>query len=107
MLVGHDTQGLPDDFCGSIAKCNVQVPRLDVMRLVVLLSGSGSNFQTLIDAVAADELDVDIVAAGSDVPDAYGLTRAKTAGIETFVVDYKIGRAAWRGGGRRQGGGGT
>ncbi|HEY4557279.1 MAG TPA: phosphoribosylglycinamide formyltransferase [Enteractinococcus sp.] len=67
------------------------------MRLVVLLSGSGSNFQTLIDAVAADELDVDIVAAGSDVPDAYGLTRAKTAGIETFVVDYSAyeSRAAW------------
>lgn len=67
------------------------------MRLVVLLSGSGSNFQTLIDAVAADELNIDIVAAGSDVHDAYGLTRAKTAGIETFVVDYAAhdSRAAW------------
>ena len=67
------------------------------MRLVVLLSGSGSNFQTLIDAVAANDLAVDIVAAGSDVPDAYGLTRAHTAGIDTFVVnftDYPI-RAAW------------
>ena len=58
------------------------------MRLVVLLSGSGSNFQTLIDAVTAGELNVEIVAAGSDVYDAYGLTRAKAAGIETFVVDY-------------------
>lgn len=67
------------------------------MRLVVLLSGSGSNFQTLIDAVAADELDVDIVAVGSDVADAYGLIRAQTAGIETFVVDYQAhpSRAAW------------
>lgn len=65
--------------------------------MVVLLSGSGSNFQTLIDAVAAGELDVDIVAAGSDVADAYGLTRAETAGIETFVVDYAAyaSRAAW------------
>lgn len=67
------------------------------MRLVVLLSGSGSNFQSLIDAVAADELAIDIVAVGSDVPDAYGLTRAHTAGIDTFVVDYATydTRAAW------------
>lgn len=67
------------------------------MRLVVLLSGSGSNFQAVIDAVAAGELDVDIVAAGSDVPDAYGLTRAQAAGIPTFVVDYHAheNRSAW------------
>lgn len=67
------------------------------MRLVVLLSGSGSNFQAIIDAVAAGELDVDIVAAGSDVHDAYGLTRAKTAHIPTFVVDYHVydSRSAW------------
>lgn len=67
------------------------------MRLVVLLSGSGSNFQTLIEAVAANELQLDIVAAGSDLPDAYGLTRANTAGVETFVVDYAAydSREAW------------
>lgn len=67
------------------------------MRLVVLLSGSGSNFQTVIDAVAAGELDIDIVAAGADNHAAYGLTRAKTAGIETFVVDYQTSgsRQAW------------
>ena len=67
------------------------------MRLVVLLSGSGSNFQTIIDAVGAGELDVDIVAAGSDVPDAYGLIRAQDAGIDTFIVDYSAyaSRAAW------------
>ncbi len=58
------------------------------MRLVVLLSGSGSNFQAIIDAVAAGELDVDVVAVGSDVHDAYGLERAKTADIPTFVVDF-------------------
>lgn len=65
--------------------------------MVVLLSGSGSNFQTLIDAVASDTLDIDIVAAGSDVHDAYGLTRATQAGIETFVVDYAAypSRAEW------------
>ena len=64
---------------------------------MVLLSGSGSNFQTLINAVAAGELDIDIVAAGADNHAAYGLSRAKTAGIETFVVDYQtsVSRQAW------------
>src|SRR5699024_4386608 len=67
------------------------------MRWVVLLSGSGSNFQTTIVAVAAGQLEVDIVAAGSDIADAYGLTRAEAAGIETFVVDYAAydSRSAW------------
>lgn len=67
------------------------------MRMVVLLSGSGSNFQTIIDAVASGDLALEIAAAGSDNPAAYGLTRAQTAGIETFVVDYSAyaSRAAW------------
>lgn len=68
------------------------------MRLVVLLSGSGSNFQAVLDAAAAGRLpDVQIVAVGSDVPDAYGLTRAHQAGLETFVVDWSDhpDRAAW------------
>lgn len=67
------------------------------MRMVVLLSGSGSNFQTIIDAVASGDLSLEIVAAGSDNPAAYGLTRAQTAGVETFVVDYSAYalRAAW------------
>lgn len=67
------------------------------MRMVVLLSGSGSNFQTIIDAVASGDLGLEIVAAGSDNPAAYGLTRAQTAGIETFVVDYSAytSRAVW------------
>lgn len=58
------------------------------MRLVVLLSGSGSNLQIMIDAVTSGELNVEIVAVGSDNHTAYGLTRAQQAGIETFVIDY-------------------
>ncbi|WP_022871507.1 phosphoribosylglycinamide formyltransferase [Yaniella halotolerans] len=67
------------------------------MRLVVLLSGSGSNFQAVLDAVAAGDLDIDIAAVGSDVHDAYGLSRAKNASIPTFVVDYHAydSRKAW------------
>lgn len=67
------------------------------MRLVVLLSGSGSNFQAVLDAVAAGDLDIDIAAVGSDVHDAYGLSRAKNASIPTFVVYYHAydSRKAW------------
>lgn len=67
------------------------------MRLVVLLSGSGSNVQAIIDAVAHGELDIDLVAVGSDNPAAYGLTRAERSGVETFVLDYAAydSRSAW------------
>ncbi|QCU78738.1 phosphoribosylglycinamide formyltransferase [Citricoccus sp. SGAir0253] len=67
------------------------------MRIVALVSGSGTNLQSVIDAVAAGRLDVEIAAVGADRPDAGGLARAAAAGIETFVVDFAAyeDRAAW------------
>lgn len=67
------------------------------MRIVILLSGSGSNAQSIFDAVSAGTLDVEIAAVGSDKPDAYGLQRAQEARVETFVVDYAdyLSRTAW------------
>jgi len=54
--------------------------------LVVLISGSGSNLQAIIDR--ADELGVEIRAVISNRPDAYGLQRADQAGIETRVLEH-------------------
>ena len=67
------------------------------MRIVVLVSGTGSNLQAVIDAVQAGELPVDIAAVGADRPDTYGVERAAAAGIPTFVVDFRAfeSRAAW------------
>ncbi|NUL44205.1 phosphoribosylglycinamide formyltransferase [Cellulosimicrobium funkei] len=67
------------------------------MRIVALASGSGSNLQTVIDAVAAGTLDVEIAAVGADHPGAGALARAAAAGIETFVVDFSefADRADW------------
>jgi phosphoribosylglycinamide formyltransferase 1 len=67
------------------------------MRLVVLVSGSGTLLQALLDAAAAGQLDAEVVAVGSDRPDAYGLTRAIQAGVATFVHPLAPGtdRAAW------------
>ena len=56
------------------------------MRIVVLVSGSGTNLQAVIDAIADGRLNAEIVAVGSDVPGCRGLERAAAAGIETFTV---------------------
>lgn len=58
-------------------------------RIVVLISGNGSNLQALIDSSAAGLLDAEIVAVISNKPDAYGLTRAERAGIATDVLSLK------------------
>lgn len=58
------------------------------MPLVVLISGSGSNLQAIIDA-AAKALPVEIRAVISNRGDAYGLERAGKAGIETRILDHK------------------
>ncbi|MFT4471252.1 phosphoribosylglycinamide formyltransferase [Arthrobacter sulfonylureivorans] len=56
------------------------------MRIVVLVSGSGTNLQAVIDAVREGRLEAEIAAVGSDVPGCRGLERAAAAGIHTFTV---------------------
>lgn len=58
-------------------------------RVVVLISGSGSNLQALIDGQQAGDLPIDIVAVISNRPDVYGLTRAAQADIPTILLDHK------------------
>ncbi|WP_105190770.1 phosphoribosylglycinamide formyltransferase [Pseudoalteromonas sp. T1lg48] len=64
-------------------------PGQDLARLVVLISGSGSNLQAIIDAVAAGTVPAEICAVISNKADAFGLERAKKAGIEAKVLDHK------------------
>jgi len=56
--------------------------------IVVLISGRGSNLQSIIDSVASGMLPVEIRAVISNRPDAQGLERAQQAGIETRVIDH-------------------
>lgn len=56
--------------------------------IVVLISGSGSNLQAIIDGALTRKLPIDIRAVISNVPTAYGLKRAQRAGITTEVVDH-------------------
>lgn len=59
------------------------------MRAVVLISGRGSNLQSLIDAVHEGRLALDVRAVISNEPAATGLRRAEAAGIETLVLDHR------------------
>ncbi len=65
--------------------------------VVVLLSGTGSNLQALIDSTRTGDSLVRIAAVISNRSDAYGLQRAKEAGIETRSLDHKAfeGREAF------------
>jgi phosphoribosylglycinamide formyltransferase-1 len=53
-------------------------------RLVVLLSGNGSNLQAILDACQKGELEASVVSVFSDNGEAYGLVRARKAGIPAF-----------------------
>ncbi|KAA0013707.1 phosphoribosylglycinamide formyltransferase [Billgrantia pellis] len=57
-------------------------------RVVVLISGNGSNLQALIDEQTHDRLGGEIVAVISNVADAYGLQRARDAGIDAVVLPH-------------------
>lgn len=55
-----------------------------MMRIAVLISGSGTNLQSLIDAFPEN-----IVLVIANKADAYGLVRAQNAGIETKIIDHR------------------
>lgn len=58
-------------------------------RIVVLISGSGSNLQAIIDASQDNDYPGKVVGVISNKADAYGLTRAENAGIETLALSHK------------------
>ncbi|MCW2737567.1 phosphoribosylglycinamide formyltransferase [Nocardioides sp.] len=66
-------------------------------RLVVLVSGAGTNLQALLDACAESSYGARVVAVGADRDDIEGLARADRAGVPTFVakVDDYSSREHW------------
>jgi phosphoribosylglycinamide formyltransferase 1 len=58
-------------------------------RVLVLISGGGSNLQTLIDAAKLPDCPYEIVYVISNRPDAGGLVRAIDAGIANQAIDHK------------------
>ncbi len=64
---------------------SLQPPTSNIQRLVVLISGNGSNLQAILDACACGELHAQVVAVISNKRDAYGLERAQRADVPAIV----------------------
>lgn len=60
-----------------------------LLKLGVLVSGSGTNLQAILDAIASGRLDAQLVVVVSNVAGAGALDRARAAGVEAVVVDHK------------------
>lgn len=60
-----------------------------MLRLAILLSGRGSNFQAIHEAVTSGSLDAEIVCVISNRPDAAGVTRAREYGYAARAIDHK------------------
>jgi phosphoribosylglycinamide formyltransferase-1 len=58
-------------------------------KAVVLISGSGSNLQTLIDQIESKELNMEIAAVISNEPEAHGLVRAQNVNIKTHAINHR------------------
>jgi len=63
------------------------------VKLAVLLSGRGSNFEALHSAIASGRLDAQIVAVISNRPDARGLARARELGLPALSFDHRAYRS--------------
>ena len=59
------------------------------MRLAILLSGRGSNFAAIHDAIVRGELDAKIVCVISNRPNAAGIERARTLGLPAHAIDHR------------------
>lgn len=60
-----------------------------MVRLGVLVSGSGTNLQSILDACAAGAIDARVAVVISNVASAYALNRAQSAGVPTRIVLHK------------------
>ena len=57
--------------------------------IVVLISGNGSNLQAIIDRIENGKLNGRIVAVVANNPEAFGLERARLAGIPEYCLDHR------------------
>ncbi|MDO4400403.1 MAG: phosphoribosylglycinamide formyltransferase [Coriobacteriia bacterium] len=60
------------------------------LKIGVLISGSGTNLQAIIDAIDAGKVNAQVVLVLSSRPDAYGLQRAEAAGIPTVALNRDV-----------------
>ena len=58
-------------------------------RIVFLISGNGTNLQAIMDNCKTGDIKANIVSVISNNPDAFGLERARSEGVETKVINHK------------------
>lgn len=63
---------------------------MSLARILVLISGSGSNLQSIMDQAAAGKIAGEVVGVISNRSEAYGLERAASAAIPTKVLDHDL-----------------
>ena len=64
--------------------------QVEPLKIGVLVSGSGTNLQALIDRIAAGSLNASIELVVASRPSAYGLKRAEAAGIQTLTLSKEV-----------------
>ena len=77
------------NFHGVLGSSAVYLYAILIMNIAVFASGNGTNLQAIIDAVKKGIIKANLALVVSNNPDAYALTRAKNANIETFILDHK------------------
>ena len=63
-------------------------------KIIILISGGGTNLQSIIDTIGRGDLEAEIACVISDRP-AYGLQRAANSNIPNVLIDRKIGKEKW------------
>lgn len=69
-------------------KVELQDQSVEAARLVVLISGSGTNLQAILDAIVSGQLAARVVAVVSDQIDAFGLERARRSGVNAVTIPF-------------------
>lgn len=75
---------------GEKANPTAEATGREPLKIGVLISGSGTNLQAIIDAIEAGKVNAQIVKVLSSRPDAYGLQRAEAAGIPTVALNREV-----------------
>tara|TARA_Y100001970_G_scaffold158998_1_gene194456 strand:- start:76790 stop:77416 length:627 start_codon:yes stop_codon:yes gene_type:complete len=63
---------------------------MQIPKLAVFISGSGSNLQAIIDSISRNDLNAEITCVISNNPQALGLERARKANIASEIIDHKL-----------------
>lgn len=89
---GEGAQAIPtnNDLQAARAAARKAGERVEPLKIGVLVSGSGTNLQALIDRIAAGSLNASIELVVASRPSAYGLKRAEAAGIQTLTLSKEV-----------------